>query len=333
MSSDNRESGIALITVLCLLLLVSMLTASIVTVSQTASAQIRTFAEQEKSMILAEGVVARIYWLILNDKMLHTDRNLDKGQGEEDDETERFIADGTEHIIDFDGIKVTFSINDMMSGFDVSGYSPGNDFNVIETYLGIGKESTEELTTFKSRLLDYVDVDSLERLNGMENNDYKALGLYQLPRNSRMQYREEIMYIPGAREYFKVDDLGRLNSVKLILPAENAGGNYASRRFDGFSADKLMLMGKLKCTEDEALEILEAIALWKKEKIPLADSLDDDLLRRLKANFSFRESGFYNVIIKIAGQDNSQGRPLSISMQISPAISANGMTFYEWTFY
>jgi len=117
------EKGAALVTVLCFVVLVAMVTASAVTVSQISNYTSKTFTDRSVSAYLAEGVAARIQWLIIADKKKFTSRVL--GDTEYDKELqERFLADGTLHKIDYYGTEIDVTIYDMSSGFDISGTNP-----------------------------------------------------------------------------------------------------------------------------------------------------------------------------------------------------------------
>ncbi|MHB9138838.1 MAG: hypothetical protein ACYC4Q_05495, partial [Victivallaceae bacterium] len=342
----NGQRGAALVVVLSLLLLISLITSTIVTISLSSAAQSSAFTEYEKSMLLAEGASARIYWLILNDRILHPNRDPgaigaadktnsktspEKTNSDKENDKPEFLADGTEHHISYYGYNVTFVISDMMSGFDVSGYSPENNLKDAknlkkakdgeQTENSAIEEVDPEFTIFQNRLMDYIDVDSLIRIDGMEKDEYKSLGLYNIPRNDKMQYREEVLFIPDAKKYFSTDEYGRLSTIKLIVPQRNAG---QPQQLNIFAVDKAIIKNKIKCTEDELEMILKALESWKKDQTPLSDSLPLALITKLKQNFTFQESGFYNITIRASTNDNNQGRLLSVSMRIMQTITPEG---------
>lgn len=327
--------------VLSLLLLISLITSAIVTISLSSAAQTSAFTEFEKSMLMAEGASARIYWLILNDRILHPDRKLDTTGAEKNNsgntsgkeaEKAEFLADGTERRMNYYGSNLIFTISDMMSGFDISGFAPENNLQ------GLGQkddsaieEVDPEFTIFKNRLMDYVDIDSLVRLNGMEKDEYRSLDLYNLPRNNKMQYREEIMFVPDAKKYFNIDSNGRLSSVKIIVPQRSGGAG--NQQLNIFAVDISIIKTKIKCSDEEAEQIQKALELWKKDQTPLSESLPLELITKLKQYFTFEESGLYNITIRAAANDANKGRMLSISMKITQSIAPEGISYFEWTFY
>ncbi len=317
-----------MITVLCLLSLLSIISATIVTLSQSSLALTYAFTDYEKTMLISDGAASRIYWLIAYDRILHPERIIAVDKSESAGE---YIADGTEHIIDYYGCPVSFTISDMMSGIDISGFNPSGNFDK-NTNGTVPDENDQQLITFKNRLMDYIDIDSLTRLDGMEKNDYLSLEIYNLPRNNRLQYREEILYIPGSKNYFPIDEFGRLSSARIVIPQQISYSN-PNTQINIFNMDGEQISSKFKTSEDETKLILEAINLWQKSKIPLRDSLPLEVFSKIKDTSSVRESGFYSITIKAASQNNRQGRMLSVSMYVSPLISPQGISVYEWTFY
>jgi hypothetical protein len=322
--NECGERGVALIAVLGLLLLISLLAASIVTISQISAAQTGSRCQLERSMLLAESCAARVCWLILNDKQAYRSREFVFA---DDAGIPRFMADGAEHVYEAYDAKCTFSISDMNSGFDISGMAPDKNFNILEKYCFTEKKAQDELGDFKNRLLDYVDQDSLIRVGGMEAPEYQAIGLAPLPRNSQMQYNREVFYIPGSGNFFSVDDNGRPANLRPIAPS------LPLNNCSIFNAGKTTLIGKLGCSGDEADDILNAVNLWKTQKIPLQQNLADATIASLKSNFSFTESGCYTITINASPHSAINGRTLIFSVKLDNAIPPNGLSYLEWTFY
>jgi hypothetical protein len=51
----------------------------------------------------------------------------------------------------------------------------------------------------------------------------------------------------------------------------------------------------LRLSEDELAIVLEARRAWREDQVLLSDSLDADLLGRIKSSFSFSESGLATI--------------------------------------
>ncbi len=305
-------------------MLVSLLAASIVTLSQLSAAKAGTLCQLERSMLLAESSAARACWLILNDKQAYKSRDFVFAA---DVVVPRFMADGAEHTYEAYDAKHTFSINDMNSGFDISGTAPDKNFNILEKYSFAEKKAQDELDDFKNRLLDYVDEDSLVRIGGMEAQEYRTIGLAPLPRNGPMQYNREVFYIPAADKFFKVDDNGRPNNLRPISPSVPGSGCSI------FNATKTLIIGKLGCSSSEADEILNAVNLWKTKQIPLLQNLPEPLIATLKNNFSFTESGNYTITVNVSPHSTVKGRTLIFSLKLDNSIPFSGVSYVEWTFY
>lgn len=326
---NKNQQGIALIAVLGLLLVVALLTASIVTVTKISAMETVTFSENERSTLLAEGAAARIMWLLINDRQQFPNRTL--GAADYEEQPDRIMADGTKHELKYYDGKTEFEIYDMLSGFNVYGNTPDRELSVLNNAFLMDKKGEDELNVLRNRLMDYVDADDHIRLDSLEAADYSEQKMFPLPRNDVMQFREEILYIPGSFEFFKPDDIGRLSSVNPI-PPERMQNPYSSRQ-SIFSANELILKGKVGLNDIEIEKVLSAIEEWKTNHKPLEDSLEIDLLGRLKSNFSFNESGFYTIIVRASSHELYRGRPLAISIKLSNSITRQGLQFYEWTFY
>ena len=95
-------------------------------------------------------------------------------------------------------------------------------------------------------------------------------------------------------ELFPLDKFGRLSNIRLI-PPENTS------KLDGtpslFSADRRTLELQCDLSEDELDTVMDALNRWKQDKELLSDTLDEELLAKLKSKFSTVESGAYTVMI------------------------------------
>ena len=323
------EKGAALITVLCFVVLVAMVTASAVTISQISNFTSRTFTDRSVSAYLAEGAAARVQWLVIADKKKFTSRIL--GDTDYDRELqERFLADGTLHKIDYYGTEIDVTIFDMSSGYDISGDNPARQLVRQDATLSDDKELRDAFSAFTDCVKDYVDMDNYTQLHGMEKSDYTAKGLYPLPRNARFQFREEIMLIPGFGKFFQPDSYGRVSSFRVIPPL-NMPNMAQNNNF--FSASRELIMTRCAFTSEQADKVIEARDRWKNERIPLSQSLEPGLLTTLKSRFSFNESGFFTILVEASPGTNRAKRILAASMQVGTQLAAPGTRYYEWVSY
>lgn len=323
------EKGAALITVLCFVVLVAMITASAVTVSQISNYTSRTFTDRSISAYLAEGVAARVQWLIIADKKKFSSRALGETKYDEEDQ-ERYLADGTVHKIDYYGTEIDVTIYDMSSGYDISDDNPARSLEMQKTAFTDNTELQEAFSVFTDCLKDYVDKDDFLQLKGMEKSAYTAKGMYPLPRNGRLQFREEIMLIPEFGKFYQPDNYGRISSFRIIPPLNMQKIGQGN---DFFSASRELIMSRCAFSTDQADKVIEARDRWKNERIPLSESLDLGLLATLKSRFTFKESGFFTILVEASPGQNRAKRILAASMQITGQLTPPGIRYYEWVSY
>ena len=154
-----------------------------------------------------------------------------------------------------------------------------------------------------------------------------------LPRNGTIQFREELLYIPGFRELMPVDKDGILSSVRLIPPENTV---TISGNPNLLTATKQEIMNYCNIDDEDELDaIMEAVKEWKTEKIPLSDgSLDPLLLGRLN-NMPRTESGIYTVRITADESDPKPFKRLIFSFQASPVAGPSDkiIQYLQWMFY
>lgn len=332
MSRSKRkktERGIALITMLGVLAAISLLAASAVVLSQYAEKDSYTFASFSRSAYIAEGAANRIYWLILNDRKKYPQRSINSSGDALQDEGERYLADGVQHIFDdYYGERIKYKIYDAVGGMDVSGNLPQRDLMAQMNNIKENSESRQKLETLGNRLQDYADSDSIPKLNSLERDEYIQLGLEPLPRNRPFQYREEILLIPGMQDFCRLDGSGRLSSIRLIAPdgLQPLGG-----RSNLYSTPLSQIAQRCRLTDLEISELEQAFMKWNKSKIPLKESLPSGFLSRLEMYFGTAESGFYTILIDTA-TEQQPGMRLAVTFR--PLFGKNAqLEFYEYMLY
>ena len=318
------ESGIALIAVMTTLLLIAILASSITTLALISNQVSKVTCDIAESAYMAEGAADRTLWLLKNDRTLHPRRDLDYDVDNND--IERFMADGSEHKMDYYGGTATVRILDAASGIEISGSSPQNALRLSQQTFGDDGEKWERYKIFLDRLKDYTDSNDLVSLNGMEKKDYADAGLAPLPRNARMKYREEILFIPGSEEFFQPDRNGILSGLRLI-PQYGLKNIKGKNSFFSVSAD--ILKKDTHISDDEYQSIIEARQRWEREHIPISELIDPELLRKVKLRYSMRESGYYTIMVKASPGPGLPGKIFTYTLYI-PGRSSNltrGNTF------
>lgn len=317
----NRESGVALVAALAMLFTAGLLVTALVAVSQTSTQGIYTQTELMRSGYIAEGAGNRIRYLIEADRQHNNTRRAEDVDFDEYD-YDRYLADNTEHLIDYHGIPVRFRITNAVSGIALRTVSSLDA-------LSYGRETetavTDTLTVFSNQLADYIDNDDDTRDDSLEQADYDDLGKNNLPRNGSPQFREELQWLPAAAELLPNDRDGRPSLIRLFGVDQNTAPSI-------YTANYALLRTVGKLEEEAALEVLDALEEWKQNRTPLGDQLDELTLPQLQQNFSWNESQYYTVTIRQAAPD---GRPTG---RLSYTFRADGVagpsdgvaTYYEY---
>lgn len=320
----------ALISVLCLIFTAGILTAATLAISQSGTFSIAAHVELQRSMLIAEGVANRIQFLLAADR----DMNPNDKPGEVDYTTfehDRYMADGVKHTIEYYGEEVSFTVHDTVKGWDMSSANYQKVLNMIAEQDDAGDDVVDLINQVSHRLGDYLDSDDDIKEYGQEATDYEDQLKKPLPRNGAMQYREELLYIEGFTELFPLDKNGRLSSIRLI-PPENTSSLSGTPGL--FAATREMIELECDLSEDELDTVMDALDRWKNEQELLSDTLDEELLAKVKNKFSTVESGAYTVEISSPSEKNRPFRKLIFSyagFEVSGPEDQN-LRYMEWNF-
>lgn len=322
--SRSGEKGAALIAVLALVSTCSVLVAAMVLLGRVHRTEVHTRCAVSASRYAAESAMNRIIWLVTADRELFPD----SVPGEEDyDEFshDRYMADGVIHTMEYMGRTVRFRVEDAVCGLDLSSGASG-----LEALLTGREDDTavaDALENFGDLITDYMDADDSVTGEGMEADDYEAADSDPLPRNGAWQYREELMWLTDAEKFLPCDRFGRPTGIMLpgIAVTDSRPGLFTA------TWTELTTLGGL--TGTEAALVLEALNRWRRERTPLADSLDGTLYLNLSENFRLEESGVYRVTVEQAAAD---GEPTAVLGAVFEAYSGapdgNVLVFREWMF-
>ncbi len=328
---NKNESGMALISVLGALAVITLLVGMIVAMSQTQRFTMTTSSQLSNSVYCNESALNRTIWLLLHDRSQYPDRSI-KPKNELMLNKERFQSDGTTRTLVSNEYIVDVVIKDMNSGLKVSGVNPAAAFTFLNTRINQDTELQQAINPFKDKLMDYVDSDEMLRANGAERADYEALGYVPLPRNSPLQFREEILWIAESEKVININNVGYLEDICIIPPR---GMQFTAGNPHFYSASLDLI--KLKCDfTDREMELISEL----RNRIINKEATQDDVFLNypnfyeiLKKQFSFSESPFYTIIIKLADINGYPTRTLSASFRGSTAIGKTGIQFYNYIFY
>jgi hypothetical protein len=325
---------VALIVVLAMMVIIGMIVASTVAISQLDDRLTALDRDRAEAAYLAESAAARVIWLLRYDCATHPTRELGGEEILQNKDEERFMADGSIHTIAISGGQAEVAIQDMINGTDISGPTPDKALkrNADDAEFSEDEALFERHEKFINALRDYVDADSLLQLvDGFEADEYANIGRRPLPRNAPFQYREEVLWIPGAKEFFKANEAGVLDAFLILPPTLRLPPVRGKPNFFSAGADQLIKEGGF--TAAEAEEIIATRERWRKEPGKLEDTFDPEILSRLQQRFSFRESGYYTLVVKASVGPDTAPRILTCSLQLSGQLAATEtLRYYEWLF-
>ena len=331
MTSTGSSRGSALVVVLSVLMIAAVLTLSAVTVAKLIFSVAYVAAGRSEAAYAAEGAAARYQWLLMADIKNHSNRELaaaDDGLGKDalGANVERIMADMRPHQMDYYGLKVKVQLDNMIKQVDVSGDAASairgawaSQFEELE--------QSEDFLEFVDCVKDYTDKDEVRGLKGAESPDYD---LPNLPRNDKLQYREELLMVKNAAKFIRPDEEGRLSQFTVIpqpgMPAINKSANNKASFFSATRAD----LADAGFDAGEIEQLIAARQAYFDSGASLADALDPGLLGRLKGKFSFKESEYYT--FKIVAGDKVK-RTLYLSLKTSWRMGSAGNEYLEWCLY
>jgi hypothetical protein len=292
-------------------------------VSEISAVESRAAAGRGELRYAAESAADRAFWLLLADRRRFSNRDLGTMRvTREDSDEEGWMADGSPRTLEVGECSVEVRILDAAHGLDLSGRNPDQELRkILMPSVGEGEEPdqavVENLDRFLDILADYIDPNDLVRLNGMEMADYEAEGLFGLPRNAALQYREEALWLPGLRDVVpRIEGAGASGYTDLtgqlrIIPPQGSAFPRRSDRPSFFATSPELLQQILGLSRSELEAILRARKSWQQEQAALDESLDPDLIGSLRSRFSFTESGI--VTLQVTATRAGLRRSLSLT--------------------
>jgi general secretion pathway protein K len=170
------ERGVALITVLWVLALLSVLAAALVSQTHVELQIARNMKETARARALAEGGVFLTIPHLL-DSSLET----------------QWRPDGQERLVEYGGGTIRITLQDEAGKIDLNA-APDELLAGIFAVLGVGSDESARLV---DAIADWKDEDDLRRLNGAERDDYRRAGLAWVPRNGPFEAVDELRLVFG----------------------------------------------------------------------------------------------------------------------------------------
>jgi hypothetical protein len=330
--SSRRESGAALIVVLSFLVLLGLITAAVVQVSQLSSRKLSNNADRGFSAYLAEGAAARLQWIMMAYKIKYPSTG-DQSIPENMDQPQfLYSACGRKVSLKYYDATINFYIFDMASGFNVSGGTPAQGLDPMRNIFLFDPDKSAKFITLLDRISDYVNPNrETKSANGLSRADYTNMGMFPLPRGDKLDFREELLWIPGVSGLFTVDDWGMLSTFNIIPPD---GLFFSSNQCNFFSATKELLMSKCNFTDQEATDIVNARNNWMRSgaNTSLYNYISNEIIARIKQQFSFGDSGYYTLIVNASQGSGSMSKTVIVSLKITQSIT-NGNEYFQYLLY
>ena len=172
----SRQSGVALVMVLWILLLVTISTGAYTLMARMDQLEAHTVLSGTRARLAAEAGM-NLALLSLRDP----------------DETARLVPDGRPYEIGYQGAVVEVRVTDERGKLDIN----SSDEQTLVTLLtGHGLE-LQESTLLAAAIMDWKDDDEIERANGAELDSYTAAGLAVGPGNRSFVMTEELLQVLG----------------------------------------------------------------------------------------------------------------------------------------
>lgn len=168
--------GVAFIIVMWVMVLLTVLLAGFAVIARTEGLQARHLVESTRARYLAEAGVSRAVWEMHNA-----------------DPMTRWVSDGRGYDVEFEGAKISVSIQDETGKIDLNAV----DAPVLQRYLqgmGIDEQRAQRIA---DSVLDWRDTDDLTQPMGAEDADYESEGYSYGAADNGFQTIGELQQVMG----------------------------------------------------------------------------------------------------------------------------------------
>ena len=176
-----RQSGVALVLVMWVSVLLTVIASSFIIERRTEAMIVRNSVSLARAEAAADAGVNRAL--------------LEMYRGDAATAPDAWKRDGTVQEWTFDGVPVRVEMRDESAKIDINSASDA----LIRGLLVSSGVNDEEANRILDALLDWRDTDSLKRINGAEEADYREAGLTYKPANAPFQAIEELQLVLGMR--------------------------------------------------------------------------------------------------------------------------------------
>ena len=296
--TDQHDSGVALIMVLGVLAASMLLIAHLMLITEVIAKEEMVLTTKSRLRYQAESAAEVTFWMHLTDRRLFSNRRL--GQTAEDElraakDFEPWMLDRRPHAFD-NGLVLTY-LSSGEEGFKISEpASLRNNVSPDEVDL------LDEINIFLDVLDDYTDSDDLRKLNGMEGDEYLTEGFPTLPRNGKIEFRGEIYWLPNWRNVI-TGEIAIVPPPGMSFQVTGGRRGAAAPKASFYSASPELIQRVLDLSDSELAEVLEARQQWEEHGTALDDSLDIELLSKIRSAFNFTENNLAVITAAAYQQD------------------------------
>jgi general secretion pathway protein K len=172
----RHQRGVALVLVLWILLLVTISTGAYTLMARMDQLEAHTVLSGTRARMAAEAGM-NLAVLSLRDP----------------DETTRLVPDGRPYLMDYQGIAVEVRVTDERGKLDLNSTDEQTLFQLLT---GHGLEQ-DAAVLLAAAIMDWSDIDEIERANGAELAAYESAGLAVGPGNRKFIMIEELLQVLG----------------------------------------------------------------------------------------------------------------------------------------
>ncbi|MGK2925199.1 MAG: general secretion pathway protein GspK [Lysobacterales bacterium] len=172
----SRQRGVALVMVLWILLLVTISTGAYTLMARMDQLEAHTVLSSTRARMAAEAGM-NLAVLALRDP----------------DQTTRIVPDGRPYLLDFQGNLVEVRVTDERGKLDIN---TTNEQTLVQMLSAHGLDEADA-QLLAAAIMDWADVDEIERANGAELGAYEAAGLTVGPGNRSFIMIEELLQVLG----------------------------------------------------------------------------------------------------------------------------------------
>jgi general secretion pathway protein K len=258
LASLRGRRGIALISVLWVLVLLSLIAASFSRTTRTEVEFARNLVDNAKAEALADAAVYRA--------IIGVSEPL---------ESDKWLANGTAYELSFPGGEVTVTIQDEVGKIDLN---EGQDSLLQGLFTLAGVESIVSWGLVDS-IVDFRDTDDLTEAKGAEDKDYEAAGLPHGAKDAPFESVEELRQVMGMT-YDIYEKVAPLLTVHSKRPGFNP--NYAPRE---------VLLALPGVGDEKVDAFMDERSLFNDKKIEAQKQQEEDLAAGGGANSEGDEEG------------------------------------------